>query len=160
MSEEYYVYHVTLGEEIVYVGKGKDYRYKHTTSGCSHNTNLNMLLARHTLLGEAKPVTKIVAYFENESRALEFEERQIKKYSPFCNSKLLPKREMKNTKKSYNKNNIILRDGFYHFNKRFGGEVMRCSLRTKDKAKALYMANLILLQIDKLYGGKLLPQKI
>lgn len=154
MTKKYYVYHVTLGDKIVYVGKGKGHRYKHATSGGSHNVKLNILLAKHILLGEDKPVTKIIAYFEKESQALEFEEKQIEEHKPFCNNKLLTEKVLNTSAKSYNKDNVIMRKGFYHFNKRFGKNIMRCSLGTKDRPKALYMANLVLLQIDKLYGAE------
>lgn len=152
MNLKYYVYHVNLGGKVVYVGKGQGERYKHATSGGSHNPKLNMLIAKHELLGEDKPVTKIVAYFEKEGQALDFEESQIKDHKPFCNNRLLTEKVLESPTKSYNKDNIILRNGFYHFNKRFGKKHMRCSLRTKNKSEALYMANLVLLQINKLYG--------
>jgi len=134
-------------------------------------------VAKHELLGEDKPVTKIVAYFEKERQALDFEGRQIEDHKPFCNNMLLTKKVLKSptksynrvhkyssnnkllSTKSYNKDNVIMRNGFYHFNKRFGEKHMRCSLRTKDKPEALYMANLILLQINKLYGTRSFTSK-
>lgn len=39
----YYVYCAVIDQDIVYIGKGKDYRYEHPYSGCSHVYEMNKL---------------------------------------------------------------------------------------------------------------------
>ena len=84
-NDKYYVYHVLFDDEIIYVGKGQGNRYKHPTSGKSHNYNLNILWFRHILLSETKPITKIMYTFNLECDALSKEQQDISKYLPRCN---------------------------------------------------------------------------
>lgn len=84
-KDKYYVYQVTLGKEILYIGKGKGNRYKHATSGRSHSELLNEKWFRYKLIGEEKPVVKILEYFKEDKDSLEKEKELIVKYSPVAN---------------------------------------------------------------------------
>lgn len=44
ISAEYHVYVAKVGEEVIYVGSGKDRRFEHVTSGKSHSSGLNFLV--------------------------------------------------------------------------------------------------------------------
>ena len=83
--DSYYVYTVSMGEEIIYVGKGKDDRFKHVLSGKSHNFKLNKFYFEHLLLSKPLPVVEIVEYFPNEIKALKYEKFLISEYLPECN---------------------------------------------------------------------------
>lgn len=82
---EYYVYQVSISDEVVYVGKGKGSRYKHATSGKSHNFKLNKYYFEHLLLGKEQPRVDIVAWFEEEYQALKYEKFLISDLLPECN---------------------------------------------------------------------------
>ena len=77
---EYYVYVVKLGNEIVYVGSGKGDRYKHVSSGRSHNESLNLLYRQGI---------SVVQEFEYEGltelTARVLEQELIDKYQPVYN---------------------------------------------------------------------------
>lgn len=83
--DSYYVYTVSMGEEIIYVGKGKDDRFKHALSGKSHNLKLNKFYFEHLLLSKPLPVVEIVEYFPTEIKALRHEKFLISEYLPECN---------------------------------------------------------------------------
>lgn len=85
MSEQYYVYEVKIGDEVVYVGKGRGDRYLHATSGKSHNFKLNKFYFEHLLLSKPLPVVEIVEYFPTEIKALRHEKFLISEYLPECN---------------------------------------------------------------------------
>ncbi len=87
---EYYVYQVSISDEVVYVGKGKGGRYKHATSGKSHNFKLNKYYFEHLLLGKEQPRVDIVARFEHEYQALKYEKFLISDLLPECNIRLVP----------------------------------------------------------------------
>jgi hypothetical protein len=92
VSEQYYVYEVKIGDEVVYVGKGRGDRYLHATSGKSHNFKLNRFYFEHLLLSNPLPTVEIVAHFHNETRALKYEKFLISHHLPECNirGKVLP----------------------------------------------------------------------
>jgi vacuolar-type H+-ATPase subunit I/STV1 len=77
---EHYVYMVKLGDEVVYVGSGKGDRYKHVTSGRSHNESLNLL---------HRQGIAVVQEFEyeglTEMTARVLEQELIDKYKPLYN---------------------------------------------------------------------------
>jgi len=87
MENKYYVYTVSVDNEVVYVGKGKNDRAEHVTSGCSHNKGLNELYFRHKLLGEDLPLVEIYSSV-SENVALAEEHLLVKRYNPRCNSAL------------------------------------------------------------------------
>tara|TARA_R110000851_G_scaffold273661_1_gene426288 strand:+ start:1816 stop:2496 length:681 start_codon:yes stop_codon:yes gene_type:complete len=83
---EYYVYHVTLGDRVVYVGKGQGDRYNHPLSGKSHNYRLNKYWFSHLLLADQAPHTTIIKYFQTEEAALSYEMSDITRLLPECNT--------------------------------------------------------------------------
>ena len=87
---EYYVYQVTLGDEVVYIGKGKGERYNHVLSGKSHNYNLNKLYFEHLLLGADLPVVDLVGHFYNSEDALKYETYLIRDLLPTYNIRSKP----------------------------------------------------------------------
>lgn len=87
---EYYVYQVTLGNEVVYIGKGKGDRYNHVLSGKSHNYNLNKLYFEHLLLGADLPVVDLVGHFYNSKDALKYETYLIRDLLPTYNIRSKP----------------------------------------------------------------------
>ena len=62
LIDKYYVYKVTVEDEIIYVGKGKGDRYKHATSGKSHNFKLNKFYFEHLLLSRPCPSVDIIPH--------------------------------------------------------------------------------------------------
>jgi len=85
MENKYYVYQVVHEGEVIYVGKGKGGRYKHATSGKSHNYKLNEFHFKHKLLGDVLPEVDIIKYFEEEKDALAYESKLILEHYPYCN---------------------------------------------------------------------------
>lgn len=108
-GNKYYVYHVLLEDEVVYVGKGCGDRYKHPLSGKSHNKYLNELYFRHSLLEEA--IANVVKVRDNleEDVAYRIEREYIQDLLPKGNvqlkqpkinsSKKAPAKESKKVKK-------------------------------------------------------------
>lgn len=84
-TEQYYVYIVTLVDEIVYIGKGQGSRVNHVLSGKSHNKFINEAYYRSTLLGEPMMEVEISQWFSKEKAALSYENRLIKENKPKFN---------------------------------------------------------------------------
>lgn len=84
-TEQYYVYIVTLVDEIVYIGKGQGRRVNHVLSGKSHNKFINEAYYRSTLLGEPMMEVEISQWFSKEKAALSYENRLIKENKPKFN---------------------------------------------------------------------------
>lgn len=76
----YYVYTVTHNESIVYIGKGKGWRYLHVTSGTSGNLELNRLYFMAEVV-----VVLIYAEGMTESEALSLEKTLILLHQPKFN---------------------------------------------------------------------------
>ena len=79
----YEVYICYVGDEVVYVGKGKRGRHKHCLSGTSHVYGLNEL---HFKTGCENMRTEVFQNFSDEKKALEKEDMLIKKYRPKFNT--------------------------------------------------------------------------
>lgn len=67
------------------MGKGKGGRYKHALSGKSHNFKLNKYYFEYLLLNKQEPCVDIVAWFEEEQKALRYEKFLISYLLPECN---------------------------------------------------------------------------
>lgn len=81
----YYVYEYTnpLNNDVFYVGKGRNDRYKsHLTN--SHNKQLNFYLSVLKDQG-LEPIIEKVYFNEDEDKVLEYEESLINKYELFSN---------------------------------------------------------------------------
>lgn len=77
MQNQFYVYVCYVNQKPVYVGKGKNLRYKHCTSGKSHNTKLN-----NALIEYGYEAFKILFPFKDltEKDALILEKKLIRYY--------------------------------------------------------------------------------
>ena len=84
-TEQYYVYIVTLVDEIVYVGKGQGRRFNHVLSGKSHNKYINEAYYRSTLLGEPMMEVEIGQWFSSSEDALKHEAGLIREHRPVFN---------------------------------------------------------------------------
>ena len=84
-KNKYYVYQVIVGVEVVYFGKGQGERYRHSTSGKSHNYNLNLAWFEHVLLGYNAPIVEIIKRFNLEEDALDYEMDKIITHLPKFN---------------------------------------------------------------------------
>jgi hypothetical protein len=74
---EYYVYVVWLGNEVVYIGSGKGDRYKHVSNGRSHNESLNLLFRQGVEVRQEFEYTGLT-----ELTARVYEQELIDKYEP------------------------------------------------------------------------------
>lgn len=84
----YYIYYATHKDVIVYIGKGSKDRYKHCTSGKSHNFEMNEIYFQH-LHFKAEPIeVNILKGFYDEEEAYEFELMLINEFKPKFNSDL------------------------------------------------------------------------
>jgi hypothetical protein len=77
---EYYVYFAKIGEEVVYIGKGKGDRSDHVNSGTSHNYYLNQAHFQGVLMD-----VQIYMHFDCEVDALTCEAAMIKELKPKWN---------------------------------------------------------------------------
>lgn len=82
---KYYVYHVFLEDEVVYIGKGAGNRYKHATSGKSHNYGLNKVWFSFEFLRGIEPIVRKMCYFKTEEDSLFQEGKDIAEILPTCN---------------------------------------------------------------------------
>lgn len=74
MQNQYYVYVCYVNQKPVYVGKGKGSRYKHCTSGKSHNLKLNQALLEY---GKEAFETKFIYEYLDEQESLRLERKLI-----------------------------------------------------------------------------------
>lgn len=81
MENKYYVYIAKYNGEIVYIGKGKDKRYLHINSGCSHVYEANRLHHVHGVVFEVEIIKKGISM----EKASEIEVLMIRTYSPIWN---------------------------------------------------------------------------
>lgn len=69
----------------VYVGKGRDIRWKHTITGGSGSELLNEFYFRHKFFNDMPLETHIVKYFKDNKSATIGEKKLIDKLLPLCN---------------------------------------------------------------------------
>lgn len=82
---ECYVYVARDGDNVVYIGSGKKDRYKHVSSGISHNKELNRLFFAGTKLN-----TFIVKDSLSKGAAEKLEKFLVKFYVPSANENMKP----------------------------------------------------------------------
>ena len=112
MGNEYYVYQVKLGEEVVYIGKGNGDRIKHATSGSSHNFSLNEAWFSYKFNGTVEPISSIIDNFKSDLDSLKEEERLILLLQPRFNIK---GKTLSKQKKVQSKTMSRLEDPFVYY---------------------------------------------
>lgn len=82
--KKYYVYHAySKYGELLYVGKGTRYRYRHCLNGTSHVKELNRFFFNNGESGSI--IVRIVRYFDNSEDALRSESCDIETLKPAFN---------------------------------------------------------------------------
>jgi len=84
-DKKYYVYFVKHRDIIVYIGSGHGARYEHASSGTSHNTLLNEIYFRNTILGDEGVIINLAEYNLTKEKALQREGVYIRRYRPVGN---------------------------------------------------------------------------
>ena len=76
MQNQFYVYVCYINDVPAYVGKGKDKRYRHCTSGKSHNQKLNEALSKYGIKS-----FKVQVEYKNTTQQKAFQlERKLIEY--------------------------------------------------------------------------------
>ena len=98
---KYYIYYVVYKDVVIYIGKGKDKRYLHTTSGTSHVYELNRL--HFTEPGSCK--VDIAIRLDEDKDVSYLEKLLIKQCRPYCNNALLENSDIRfqTTEEEFNK---------------------------------------------------------
>ena len=86
MENKYFYNYISYYRGLpVYVGKGSDFRWKHTICGGSGSELLNEFYFRHKFFNDMPLETHIVKYFKDNKSASVGEKKLISKLKPICN---------------------------------------------------------------------------